>query len=558
MDKVFQRSFSEVRALDKDTRRVTFVASDASRDSYGTVCNPEGWNLDRFNSNGIIGYQHDVYGGECDPDKVIGKGRAYREGDQLLVDIEFEPADLNPLAEKIYKKLCFGSLKAVSVGFVPTGKGHFGEGDEAFGRENETFYFEGQELLEVSVVNIPANPKALKKSIEDDKATLLAYIEDCKPADEPEEKSAEVEPVEEPKEETPEVPEAETEEPKEPEAEEPKEPEEEPKEEPKEENEDSQVEKSLESNTNNLKSPKMEKRNLGEVFTAQVREALNSHEAIAVAETREYISGTEAGNVAAVTIGDIIEPLEKGMILDKLGCKVQYGLEGDWKYPVVAAIEASVAGEVADVSDSEITLSKVEPDPQRVSLSIAVSNKAMAKGGDTLRDIVIRQLGLGVQRLLNDWMFKPSAIATGVNGLFVSPSYTGTTAANTGFTWADVNNLRAGVDANGCVPDETAAYVMSNAMAAALRATARGSGDRMVLEGNEIDGVPVFITEYAPANTLYFGYFSYAMVGQFGDMSILVDPYTLSKNNQTRFVLNTHFDIKAARAQAFGKMTLHA
>lgn len=157
---------SEIREIRKkeDERTITFVASDSTRDSAGTVLNQDNWDLTRFNSNGIIGYQHKVYGGWDDtdnPDNVIGKGHAYVEDGKLMVDITFEPKDINELAEKIYQKVLFGSLRAVSVGFLPIGKGRFGEGADA-----ETYYFAGQQLLEVSVVNIPANPNALRKSME--------------------------------------------------------------------------------------------------------------------------------------------------------------------------------------------------------------------------------------------------------------------------------------------------------------------------------------------------------------------------------------------------------
>ena len=182
----------EIRKAEEG-RKLTFVASDGTRDSAGTVLNVDGWDLQRFNKNGIIGYQHKVYGSWSDtenPDNVIGKGRAYVEDKKLMVEVEFEPAEINELAEKIYRKLLFGSLKAVSVGFVPIGEGHFGEGDEAFRKENETYYFEGQELLEVSVVNIPSNPNAVKKAIEDDEFMNAVRAEEEKktaPAPEPEE-----------------------------------------------------------------------------------------------------------------------------------------------------------------------------------------------------------------------------------------------------------------------------------------------------------------------------------------------------------------------------------
>lgn len=141
-------------------RRMTFVASDATRDSYGTVLLPDGWELDRFNKNPIIGYMHDVHYAS-DPDAVIGKGRAYVEDERLMVDVEFEPEGMNEKADKVWKKLEFGTLNAVSVGFAAL-EGRWGEGEEGPGKKNETYYYTRMDLLEVSVVAIPANPNALK------------------------------------------------------------------------------------------------------------------------------------------------------------------------------------------------------------------------------------------------------------------------------------------------------------------------------------------------------------------------------------------------------------
>ena len=127
----------EIRKIDEESRTVEFVASDNSVDSYGTVIPVDKWDLTRFASNGIIGYMHDVYGDSwtksADPDDVIGKGEAFIEDDKLIVRITFEPADLNEKADKIFRKLQFGSLHAVSVGFRATKKGHMG--DEERGEE---------------------------------------------------------------------------------------------------------------------------------------------------------------------------------------------------------------------------------------------------------------------------------------------------------------------------------------------------------------------------------------------------------------------------------------
>ncbi len=174
-DKILRRwqDTPEIRKIDEESRTVEFVASDNSVDSYGTVIPVDKWDLTRYSGNGIVGYMHDVYGDSwtksADPDDVIGKGEAWIEDDKLVVRITFEPAELNEKADKIFRKLQFGSLHAVSVGFRATAKGHMG--DEERGEDPKVYYYAGQELLEVSVVNIPSNANALKRSIQEEEAS---------------------------------------------------------------------------------------------------------------------------------------------------------------------------------------------------------------------------------------------------------------------------------------------------------------------------------------------------------------------------------------------------
>ena len=170
MDK--RTASAHVREISKDvdeTRTIDFIISDSTKDRHSTVVNQNGWKLENYLRNPVVGYQHNIYGaGMCtdpNPDMVIGKAANVRlESGKLMASVVFEPAEINELAEKIFKKLKFGSLKAVSVGFVEIGEGRYGEGDEARGAKSETYYFSGQELLEFSVVNIPSNPSAVARS----------------------------------------------------------------------------------------------------------------------------------------------------------------------------------------------------------------------------------------------------------------------------------------------------------------------------------------------------------------------------------------------------------
>ncbi len=186
---------SEVRAIDKqkveDTRTVEYVISTEKKDRHGTIVKLDRWTLENFNNNGIVGYQHDVYGGGMcndteNPDKVLGEGKAWLDNEYhargahlkgaLIGSVRFEPENINPLAEKIFRKTLYGTLKSTSVGFTETKDGDFGKGDEAKGKPNQTYYYGEQDLLEFSIVNIPSNTDARLRGMRDQTANYLNFI----------------------------------------------------------------------------------------------------------------------------------------------------------------------------------------------------------------------------------------------------------------------------------------------------------------------------------------------------------------------------------------------
>jgi HK97 family phage prohead protease len=169
------------RFLNTETQEVSdrifrFKISDESVDRYGTVIKLSGWNLDNYNRNGIVAYQHIT--SAANPDYIVGKGKAWIENGFLYGEVEFEPEGDNPIADKIIKKLKFGSINATSVGFNPH---QWSWGDHKMGEDPEILYFRSQDLLEFSIVNIPANPNAvMEKSLVD----FITMAKDEKPIDE--------------------------------------------------------------------------------------------------------------------------------------------------------------------------------------------------------------------------------------------------------------------------------------------------------------------------------------------------------------------------------------
>jgi HK97 family phage major capsid protein/HK97 family phage prohead protease len=138
---------------------LTFVLSDATKDRMGDIIDPKGWVLDNFKSNPMALFNHNsgfpighwedvkVQGG-----RLIGKLKLAARGTSDRID------EIIGLVEQ-------GILRAVSVGFTPIERKPLEDGGIRFTK---------QELLETSLVSIPANPAAvqLAKSLHVSDATM--------------------------------------------------------------------------------------------------------------------------------------------------------------------------------------------------------------------------------------------------------------------------------------------------------------------------------------------------------------------------------------------------
>lgn len=125
-----------------------FIASTATPDRMGDIIEQSGWQLDNYKLNPMILWQHRS-------SEPIGRARDIQITDRgLEVKIEFMPEEVNPFAARIERMVKGGFLNAVSVGFEPI---EYEERDV----DTWSYRFIKQELLEISVVTVPANAEAL-------------------------------------------------------------------------------------------------------------------------------------------------------------------------------------------------------------------------------------------------------------------------------------------------------------------------------------------------------------------------------------------------------------
>lgn len=159
-----------LRAVREAAREVDFVASTDTIDSYGDSV-VQNWNLKRYKRNPVVLWSHS----SCD----VPIGQAVRVevvNGQLETTVRFASEKASPKAEQVWQGILEKTIRAVSVGFRPR-EIRYERRDDV-----EVCVLDDNELWEISVVAIPANPDALAKQ----KAAALEAFRAAKPP--PEEK----------------------------------------------------------------------------------------------------------------------------------------------------------------------------------------------------------------------------------------------------------------------------------------------------------------------------------------------------------------------------------
>lgn len=141
-----KKIFLQGSVTKSENGRYKIIASTASIDRQGDSIDQAGWDLTNFKSNPVLLWAHDYSSLPIGKIWEIGVN-----GNQLEAEFEFAPEEANPKAAQIQKLYDGGFVNASSVGLIP--------------KERNGHVITKAELLELSLVPVPANQEALRLAI---------------------------------------------------------------------------------------------------------------------------------------------------------------------------------------------------------------------------------------------------------------------------------------------------------------------------------------------------------------------------------------------------------
>lgn len=262
-------------------------------------------------------------------------------------------------------------------------------------------------------------------------------------------------------------------------------------------------------------------------------------------ESRAAVTVTAEGEDVVVTdFANILEPLRTKNVLVESGAHILTGLVGDLQIPAMGAENVNWEGETDPAQDGASTFTNVKLTPHRLSAYIDISKQFLVQDSLGAEALIRRDLVNAIQSKLEATIFsKDAADGSKPAGIFNGKVATKVT------DFKGLCTLESDVeDANFYAPSK---YIVSPKAKAAMRAMAKSTkSTQLVLEGDNIDGVPVLSTGHMAKDTFAYGDWSQLYVGQWGAIDLTVDPYTKAADGQVRLVVNCFFDFKLVRPNA--------
>lgn len=263
---------------------------------------------------------------------------------------------------------------------------------------------------------------------------------------------------------------------------------------------------------------------------------------------RDLVASSSGYALVGTDSGAPVDALREGSVaIGRLGIPVLSNLRQNLTLP---AASAAVAGswldtELDPVAAEQPTIAQVTLSPKHAAALTTVSHQLLRQSA--VEDLLRASLTRSVGQLLD------AAVLNGSGSSGVPLGILNTSGTNT-----------QDIDGTACLADclaaiqairedggEPTAWVMSPASATILAGREAASGSGFILTNNQIAGVPVVVTNSMPASKYILGDWRHAVVGQWGGIEVMADPFSSFNDGRVSLRVRLACDFAMLHRTAF-------
>lgn len=279
---------------------------------------------------------------------------------------------------------------------------------------------------------------------------------------------------------------------------------------------------------------------------------------------------TAGGHTVQTSVKQLIPILQPKLQVEAMGAIILRGLTDNIDFPRNDADASAVwASEVATSTETSPTFDKVSMSPERLTAFSDVSKQVLRQSSIDMENFVRQRLTFAVRKALDLAAINGSGSSDQPLGILNTSGVNDITIATDGgpLTWALTVQFETET-ATDNADFGRLGYLTTPGVAGKLKTTEKASSTAQYIwvgnngDSGQINGyrarvstqVPSTLSKGASSGILHamiFGNWEELMIGQWGGIDLLVNPYTKGKEALVEIIVNSWWDVAVRHAASF-------
>ena len=251
--------------------------------------------------------------------------------------------------------------------------------------------------------------------------------------------------------------------------------------------------------------------------------------------------------------GDFIDVLRNNSAVMPMATMLN-GLTGDVKIPrkTAASSAAFISSEGGAAGESEFTVGSVTMSPKTLGAFTDVTRQLMIQSSIDVENLIRNDLAQSMAIAIDDAALEGSGSSGNPTGITNTSGINSVSLSSAAApTFAEMVSMETSVRVDNALMGDLA-YIVHPTNYGTLKTTEKATNTaQFVAVNDEINGYKVVVSPQLTANNYVFGNFDDLLIGMFGGLDIVVDPYSNSSSGTVRIVALQSVDVAVRHAVSF-------
>jgi len=249
---------------------------------------------------------------------------------------------------------------------------------------------------------------------------------------------------------------------------------------------------------------------------------------------------------------DLIEYLRNKAVIFQAGARLLDGLVGNVAIPKVAGgATAYWVGEAVEITESNYSLAQVILKPKTVAAKVNITRALALQTSNAVEAMVRDDMNRALAVAISEAAIKGSGSEYQPLGIF-NTSGVGSVTFGGAATYAKIVEFETDVESAVNIDPATTAYLIDAATKGKLKTIKKDNYvSEFLFDKGMVNDYKALVTNSMPDHKVLFGDFSNLLIGQWGGLDLMVNPYSNAKNLETEIIASIMIDVAVRYPGAF-------